>query len=97
MRDASYCPIHPVVSEEGYASLTVPTHRASTIVFPDAAAYATRGQRSLDGYSYGLHGTPTNRVLEAQLSQLEGASHTVLVPSGQIVLSASSTWRCALA
>lgn len=87
MRDASYCPIHPTVPDEGYASLTVPTHRASTIVFPDAAAYAARGQRSLDGYSYGLHGTPTNRVLEAQLSRLEGASHTVLVPSGQTAIA----------
>lgn len=87
MRDATLCPIHPAVCEEGYASLTVPTHRASTIVFPDAAAYAGRGQRSLDGYSYGLHGTPTNRVLEAQLSRLEGAQHTVLLPSGQTAIA----------
>lgn len=87
MRDATLCPIHPAVCEEGYASLTVPTHRASTIVFQDAAAYASRGQRSLDGYSYGLHGTPTNRVLEAQLSRLEGAQHTVLLPSGQTAIA----------
>lgn len=87
MRDATLCPIHPAVSEDGYASLTVPTHRASTIVFQDAAAYASRGQRSLDGYSYGLHGTPTNRVLEAQLSRLEGAQHSVLLPSGQTAIA----------
>ncbi|AZY95035.1 MULTISPECIES: trans-sulfuration enzyme family protein [Paracoccus] len=87
MRDATLCPIHPAVCEEGYASLTVPTHRASTIVFQDAAAYASRGQRSLDGYSYGLHGTPTNRVLEAQLSRLEGAQHSVLLPSGQTAIA----------
>lgn len=87
MRDATLCPIHPSVSEDGYASLTVPTHRASTIVFPDAAAYATRAQRDLDSYSYGLHGTPTNRVLEAQLSLLEGARHTVLLPSGQTAIA----------
>ncbi|CAM3220827.1 PLP-dependent aspartate aminotransferase family protein [Paracoccus nototheniae] len=87
MRDATLCPIHPTVSEDGYASLTVPTHRASTIVFEDAAAYATRGQRDLDSYSYGLHGTPTNRVLEAQLSALEGAKHTVLLPSGQTAIA----------
>ncbi|MGO4851384.1 trans-sulfuration enzyme family protein [Phaeovulum sp. W22_SRMD_FR3] len=87
MRDATLCPIHPVISEAGYASLTVPTHRASTIVFPDAAAYATRGQRDLDGYSYGLHGTPTNRVLEAQLTALEGGQHTVLLPSGQAAIA----------
>lgn len=87
MRDATLCPLHPTVSDTGYASLTVPTHRASTIVFPDAAAYATRGQRDLDSYSYGLHGTPTNRVLEAQLTALEGGRHTVLVPSGQTAIA----------
>ena len=87
MRDATLCTLHPTVSEDGYASLTVPTHRASTIVFPDAAAYATRGKRDLDSYSYGLHGTPTNRVLEAQLTALEGGRHTVLVPSGQTAIA----------
>jgi len=87
MRDATLCPIHPTISDEGYASLTVPTHRASTIVFADAQAYATRGQRDLDGYSYGLHGTPTNRVLEAQLTALEGGKHTVLLPSGQTAIA----------
>ncbi|MDB6454228.1 trans-sulfuration enzyme family protein [Falsirhodobacter sp. 20TX0035] len=87
MRDATLCTIHPTISEEGYTALTVPTHRASTIVFPDAAAYATRGQRDLDGFSYGLHGTPTNRVLEAQLTALEGGRHTVLVPSGQTAIA----------
>ena len=83
MRDASLCVTHPEVSEKGFASLSVPTHRASTIVFPDAEAYRTRGQRGLDGYSYGLHGTPTTKTLEAQITALEGGEHTVIVPSGQ--------------
>ncbi|RVV97595.1 cystathionine beta-lyase [Mesobaculum littorinae] len=83
MRDATLSVHHPAVSHDGYAALSVPTHRASTIVFDDAAAYASRGKRDLDGYSYGLHGTPTQRVLEAQLTALEGGARTVLMPSGQ--------------
>ncbi len=87
MRDLTRCVIHPQVSQEGFASLAVPTHRASTIVFDDAEAYASRGQRGLDGYSYGLHGTPTTRTLEAQLSALEAAAKTVLLPSGQAAIA----------
>jgi len=87
MRDATLSVHHPAVSEDGYAALSVPTHRASTIVFDSAGAYADRGQRDLDGYSYGLHGTPTQRVLEAQLTALEGGARTVLMPSGQAAIA----------
>ncbi|PTX00017.1 trans-sulfuration enzyme family protein [Pararhodobacter aggregans] len=87
MKDATRCIIHPAVSTEGFDSLAVPVHRASTILFKDAAAYAARTQRDLDGYSYGLHGTPTTRTLEAQLTALEGGLRTVLVPSGQAALA----------
>lgn len=83
MKDLSQVVHHPAVSHEGFASLTVPTYRASTIVFKDAEAYATRGRRGPDGYTYGLHGTPTTRTLEAQLSLLEKGERTVIVPSGQ--------------
>lgn len=87
MQDLTRCVHHPIVSEEGYASLTVPTHRASTIVFADARAYAHRKHRGPDGYTYGLHGTPTTRVLQAQLSALEGAAQTALLPSGQAAIA----------
>ena len=87
MRDLSRCVHHPAVSKEGYASLSVPTYRASTIVFPDAQAYADRSKRGPDGYSYGMHGTPTTRTLEAQLSALNGAERTVLLPSGQAAIT----------
>ena len=83
MRDASLCVSQPEVSNEGFASLATPTYRASTIVFPDAESYRTRSERGLDGYSYGLHGTPTTKTLEAQITALEGGEHTVIVPSGQ--------------
>ncbi len=33
-------------------------------------------------YTYGLHGTPTTRTLEAQLAAIEGGEHCMLAPSG---------------
>ncbi len=87
MHDLTRCVHHPAVNEEGYASLAVPTHRASTIVYPDAASFAARNYRGFDGYTYGLHGTPTTRTLEAQLTALHGGVRTVLVPSGQAAVT----------
>lgn len=83
MKDLSRVVHHPSVSQEGFASLTVPTYRASTIVFEDAEAYANRKYRGPDGYTYGLHGTPTTKTLEAQLTALERGERTIIVPSGQ--------------
>lgn len=83
MRDQTLCVLRPDVPSEGYASLAVPTHRASTIVFQDAQAYAERSKRGPDGYTYGLHGTPTTRALEAALTSLHRGVRTALVPSGQ--------------
>ncbi|WP_404286829.1 cystathionine beta-lyase [Microvirga sp. RSM25] len=87
MKDLSRCVHHPAVSHEGFSSLAVPTYRASTIVYPDAESFAQRKCRGADGYSYGLHGTPTTRTLEAQLTQLHGGVRTVLVPSGQAAVT----------
>ncbi|MGO4670184.1 cystathionine beta-lyase [Bosea sp. 2RAB26] len=87
MHDLTRCVHHPAVNEEGYASLAVPTHRASTIVYKDAASFAARKYRGFDGYTYGLHGTPTTRTLEAQLTALHGGVRTVLVPSGQAAVT----------
>lgn len=87
MRDQTLCVHYPAVSHEGFASLAVPTYRASTIVYEDAESFAQRKYRGPDGYSYGLHGTPTTRTLEAQLTQLHGGVRTVLVPSGQAAVT----------
>ncbi len=83
MHDLTQCVHHPRVSTEGYESLAVPTYRASTIVYPDAKSFSNRSGRGFDGYTYGLHGTPTTRTLEAQLTLLHGGVRTALVPSGQ--------------
>ena len=87
MRDLTQCVHHPAVSHEGFASLAVPTYRASTIVYDDAETFAARSGRGFDGYTYGLHGTPTTRTLEAQLTALHGGVRTVLVPSGQAAVT----------
>lgn len=82
MDDTTRCVHQPEIPTEGFASLNVGTHRASTIVFDDGEAYARRKERGPDGYSYGLAGTPTSRTLEAQITALEGGLRTVLTPSG---------------
>ncbi|MDC7677453.1 cystathionine beta-lyase [Asticcacaulis machinosus] len=83
MKDLSRVVHPPEPNMEGFKSLSVPTYRASTIVFDDAQAYANRKYRGPDGYTYGLHGTPTTKALEEQLTALEGGTRTVIVPSGQ--------------
>jgi cystathionine beta-lyase len=83
MKDLTRCVITPEVNTEGFKSLAVGVHRASTIVFDNAEDYANRGNRGPDGYSYGLYGTPTTRTLEAKLTALEQGARTFLVPSGQ--------------
>ncbi len=87
MKDQTVCVCPPEVSHEGFASLATPTYRASTIAFENSAAYANRAERGDSGYVYGLHGTPTTRTLEAAISALEGAKHTMLQPSGQAAIS----------
>jgi cystathionine beta-lyase len=87
MRDFTLCVHHPTIDETGYASLSVPTHRASTIVYPDGPSFTARHQRGFDGYTYGLYGTPTTRTLEAQLSALHEGARTILVPSGQAAVT----------
>jgi cystathionine beta-lyase len=86
MHDLTRCVQHPEVSHEGFRSLTVPTYRASTITYTDGESFAARSRRGFDGYTYGLHGTPTTRTLEAQMTALHGGVRTVLVPSGQMAV-----------
>lgn len=81
------CVIPPDTPMEGFASLSVPVYRASTIVFPDAESYRSRSERGADGYSYGLAGTPTSRTLEGQIALTHGAERCIIVPSGQAAIS----------
>lgn len=65
-----------------FSSLTEGVFRASTVTFDDLEAFASRRERFLDGYTYGLAGTPTHYALAARLAALEGAAHVALAPSG---------------
>ena len=57
-------------------------YKASTVIFANLAALRARDWRSKNGYTYGLHGTPTTFTLEERLATLEGGTHCALAPSG---------------
>ena len=71
----------------GFEAPQVAVHKASTVIFKDTAALRTRDWRHKNGYTYGLHGTPTTFTLEERIATLEGGLHSVLVPSGLAAIS----------
>jgi cysteine-S-conjugate beta-lyase len=73
---------HPYVPPVGFNAPQVPVYKASTVIFESVAAMRQRDWKSKDGYTYGLHGTPTTFTLEAKLATLEGGKHCLLTPSG---------------
>ncbi len=73
---------HPYKPPEGFEAPQVAVHKASTIFFPNVAAVRARDWRYKNGYTYGLHGTPTTFTLEERIATLEGGKQCVLAPSG---------------
>jgi cystathionine beta-lyase len=73
---------HPYEPPAGFRSPQPGVHKASTIIFPDVAAMRARDWRHKNGYTYGLHGTPTTFTLEERIAALEGGRQCILVPSG---------------
>ena len=73
---------HPYQAPAGFAAPQLGVYKASTVMFPNVAALRQRDWRFKDGYTYGLHGTPTTFALEERIATLEGGSQCVLVPSG---------------
>lgn len=73
---------HPYLAPPGFGAPQPPVHKASTVYFSNVAAMRARDWRSKDGYTYGLHGTPTTFLLEERIATLEGARHCLLAPSG---------------
>lgn len=72
----------PYKAPEGFSAFPLGVHYASTVLFPDVAAMRARRWQEKDGYTYGLHGTPTTFTLEARLAQIEGGAFCRLAPSG---------------
>lgn len=73
---------HPYTPPEGFAAPQPGVFKASTVIFPNAAAMRSRQWKDKTGYTYGLHGTPTTYVLQERLCTLEGGRQCVLLPSG---------------
>ena len=67
---------------EGFAAFPTAIHHASTVLFKDVAAMRSGEWKEKNGYTYGLHGTPTTFTLEARLAQIEGGEFCLLAPSG---------------
>ena len=67
---------------EGFSAFPTAIHHASTVLFKDVAAMRSGDWKEKNGYTYGLHGTPTTFTLEARLAEIEGGAHCLLAPSG---------------
>ena len=78
---------HPYQPPAGFAAPQPGVFKASTVIFPNVAALRARDWRKKDGYTYGLHGTPTTFQLEERIATLEGGKHCLLVPSGLAAIS----------
>ena len=101
MHDDTLCLPLRRAPEDGFDSLGIPIHRASTITFPTVESYQKRREAIYDGYSYGLYGTPTSRALEIRIAELERASRALVVPSGfaaiaLTTLAAAQSGQCVL-
>ncbi|MFI4932503.1 MAG: PLP-dependent transferase [Burkholderiales bacterium] len=73
---------HDYQPPAGFGAVPPGVYKASTVIFANLAALRARDWRSKNGYTYGLHGTPTTFTLEARLATLEGGTHCALAPSG---------------
>ncbi|HZQ62272.1 MAG TPA: cystathionine beta-lyase [Casimicrobiaceae bacterium] len=63
-------------------AVNTPVFRASTIVFPTVADLDAAARGAHKGLTYGLHGLPTVRDLQAAIATLEGGHAGLAVPSG---------------
>jgi cystathionine beta-lyase len=71
----------------GFQSLNVPIYRASTVLFPNAAAATDHWNQYDVGYTYGLYGTPTVMELAARVCELEKGFRSIITPGGQAAIS----------
>ncbi|NNU42898.1 PLP-dependent transferase [Ramlibacter montanisoli] len=73
---------HPYVPPAGFHAPQPGVFKASTVIFANVAAMRARDWKHKNGYTYGLHGTPTTFLLEERIAALEGGTQCILVPSG---------------
>ena len=82
---------HPYTPPAGFEAPQPGVFKASTVIFPNTAALQARDWKEKNGYTYGLHGTPTTFTLEERIATLEGGLHTLLVPSGLAAITLVDT------
>ena len=63
-------------------AVNTPVYRASTILFKTVAELEAAARGEHRGITYGLHGLPTVRDLQAAFAALEGGHAALAVPSG---------------
>src|SRR5215216_194972 len=73
---------HPYQPPVGFTAPQPGVFKASTVIFANTAAMRARNWKEKNGYTYGLHGTPTTFTLEERIATLEGGTQTLLLPSG---------------
>jgi cysteine-S-conjugate beta-lyase len=81
---------HSYKPPAGFAAPQPGVFKASTVIFKDVAAMRARDWKGKQGYTYGLHGTPTTFMLEERIATLEGGKHCILVPSGLAAIACVS-------
>lgn len=76
-------------------AVNTPVYRASTILFDTVADLEAAERGEYPGITYGLHGLPTVRDLQAAVAALEGGHAALAVPSGlaAITLALLATTR----
>lgn len=73
----------------GFGSVSAPTFRTSTVIFPDYEQFEQAMDGRYKGISYGRYGTPTTRTLEHAIAELEGADGAVATCSGMSAIAAA--------
>ncbi|MEQ1789314.1 MAG: cystathionine beta-lyase [Rickettsiales bacterium] len=69
--------------------VNTPVYRASTILFPNLAAFEEADHGRCEYPAYGRFGTPSTEALEQSLAKLEGADYSIVTSSGLAAIVAS--------
>lgn len=70
-------------------AVSVPVYRASTILFPNLAAFEKADRGQCEYPTYGRFGTPSTEALENAIAKLEGADYSIVTSSGLSAIVAS--------
>ncbi|MEZ5691608.1 MAG: cystathionine beta-lyase [Rickettsiales bacterium] len=70
-------------------SVNIPPYRASTVLFPNLAAFEAAEQGKSAMPTYARFGTPSTEALENVIAELEGADHSIVTASGLAAIVSS--------